>query len=690
MTEYKYTARDAADALAAIPTPGKGGREEWLKIGMAYKAAGGDFETWDAWSRQGGCYDGAAARSTWDSISPVGGITAGTLFWKAKEHGWRSGGDFDRLLDAAQRGKPRRDAGGKATATGNAGGKATATGNADDPDKSEGLAGQRAPAGGVTVINKFIAECEWNENEAGAATAYLKGRGLTEETIKRFRCGYAPCFEMADTKEPRVIIPYPGEAYYVARRLSEAGDRKKKCLYPLKTVAGGKRLFNFPALTGGAEEVIICEGQIDAMTLEQAGAVAVGCNEVAQMLAALERAGDRLTARRFVFCLDMDETGVAKGEKMRAALVQRALPCYPVEMPEGVKDVNDLLTQRGAAALQEWLRGIPGAIQAAKEKEIKDLTEKTAAGRFEGFLKRIGESRTGLATGFDALDRELGGGLFPGLYAIGAISSLGKTTFALQVADHIAASGVPVLIFSLEMGADELMAKSISRLTATGAIGQDPAPAEYLTTRQILLGTRRFSNPSEREAAFQAACRRYQAFSGNVMIVEGVAGMDVKAIRAAVDRFVVATNRLPVVFVDYLQIIAPADIKATEKQNTDVAVLELKRMARDLHIPVVVISSFNRDNYSTKVSLAAFKESGGIEYTTDGVIGLQAKGAGEKGFDVDAAKSKTPREVEAIVLKNRNGRTGGKVVFAFDARFNVFREKGGVDASDLGRRKKVI
>lgn len=675
---YKYTARDAADALAAIPTPGEGRRDEWLKIGMAYKAAGGDFETWDAWSRQGGGYDGAAARSTWDSIAPVGGITAGTLFGKAREHGWRRGGDYDRLLDAARRGKPRRDAGGKAKATD----------KADDPDKSEGLAAQKAPAGGAAVINRFIAECEWHEGEGGQATAYLKGRGLTEETIKRFRCGYAPCFELAGTKEPRVIIPYPGDAYYMARRLSDAGDRDgKKSLYPKKEVAGGKRLFNFPALTGGAEEVIICEGQIDAMTLAQAGAAAVGCNEAAQMLTALDRAGDALTARRFVYCLDMDAAGVEKGEKMRAALAKRALPCYPVEMPEGVKDANDLLTQRGAAALQEWLRGIPDTIRAAKAEEAKDIAAMTAEGRFAGFLDRIGQSKTGLPTGFDALDRELGGGLFPGLYAIGAISSLGKTTFALQMADHLAASGNPVMIFSLEMGADELMAKSISRLTVTGAIGQDPAPVEYLTTRQVLLGARRFSNPSEREAAFQAACKRYQAFAARVAIVEGVAGMDAKAIRAAVDRFITATGTLPVVFVDYLQIIAPADIKATEKQNTDAAVLELKRMARDFRTPVVAISSFNRDNYNTKASLAAFKESGGIEYTTDGLIGLELKGTGDKGFDTDKAKAARPREVVARVLKNRNGASGGAVEFAFDARFNVFRERG---TPKPGQERRVV
>ena len=73
------------------------------------------------------------------------------------------------------------------------------------------------------------------------------------------------------------------------------------------------------------------------------------------------------------------------------------------------------------------------------------------------------------------------------------------------------------------------------------------------------------------------------------------------------------TGRKPVIFVDYLQIIAPADIKASDKQNTDTAVFELKELSRNLGIPAIAISSFNRDNYKEPVSMVSFKESGAIE-----------------------------------------------------------------------------
>ena len=102
--------------------------------------------------------------------------------------------------------------------------------------------------------------------------------------------------------------------------------------------------------------------------------------------------------------------------------------------------------------------------------------------------------------------------------------------------------------------------------------------------------------------------------------------------------------------------------------------MELKRISRDFKTPVIGISSFNRDNYNNAVSMQAFKESGAIEYSSDVLIGLQLKGAGDKDFDPTEAKKKNPREVELVILKNRNGQTGAKVPFEFYPMFNYFVE----------------
>ena len=103
--------------------------------------------------------------------------------------------------------------------------------------------------------------------------------------------------------------------------------------------------------------------------------------------------------------------------------------------------------------------------------------------------------------------------------------------------------------------------------------------------------------------------------------------------------------------------------------------LELKRISRDYKIPVLGISSFNRENYKVEVSMQAFKESGSIEYSSDVLIGLQLFGAGTSGFNADEERKKNPRQVELKILKNRNGKVGGEILFEYYPQFNYFIEK---------------
>ena len=72
--------------------------------------------------------------------------------------------------------------------------------------------------------------------------------------------------------------------------------------------------------------------------------------------------------------------------------------------------------------------------------------------------------------------------------------------------------------------------------------------------------------------------------------------------------------------------------------------------------------------------MQAFKESGAIEYSSDVLIGLQLKGAGEPDFNVDEAKSADVRDIELVILKNRSGKTGVKLDYKFYAKFNFFHQ----------------
>ena len=307
-----------------------------------------------------------------------------------------------------------------------------------------------------------------------------------------------------------------------------------------------------------------------------------------------------------------------------------------------------------------------------KAKENMGYCEEMA----DKFVKRLfGEAKSfppAMPTGFEKLDGLLDGGLYAGLYCVGAISSLGKTTFVLQIADQLAQLGHDALIFSLEMSRYELIAKSISRTTLL--LADDPREAKRIKDISVW---NRFNNlPQNEQGIIKQAAYEYEGYAKNIRIVEGMGDVTASVIRRAVERHIQARNKIPVVIIDYLQLIAPEEGKerATEKQVIDKAVLELKRISRDHKTPVIAISSLNRQSYKDEANMAAFKESGAIEYSSDVLIGLQLKGVGENGFNVDEAKAKNPREVELVVLKNRNGETGGRLDYFYHTAFHYFKE----------------
>jgi replicative DNA helicase len=273
--------------------------------------------------------------------------------------------------------------------------------------------------------------------------------------------------------------------------------------------------------------------------------------------------------------------------------------------------------------------------------------------------------RGAVSTGLPALDKLLDGGLRAELYVIGAISSLGKTSLILQIADYISSSGTDVLFFSLEQSRHELTAKSLSRLSARldGASGG-------FTARQMYGGE--FPKSGKRKALFDRVIAAYREESARLFVMEGFTGAGLSEIREAVAAHKATRGAAPIVVVDYLQILSPAEPRATDKQNMDRAVVELKRMSRDFETAVIAVSSFNRENYRNTVSMESFKESGAVEYSSDVLLGMQLAGTGEKDFDVNKAKLAEPRQIELVMLKNRNGAPFGKVRLQYRAKYNIF------------------
>ncbi len=213
----------------------------------------------------------------------------------------------------------------------------------------------------------------------------------------------------------------------------------------------------------------------------------------------------------------------------------------------------------------------------------------------------------GISTGFENLDKLLDGGLYPGLYVIGANSSLGKTTLVLQIADSIAKSGQGVLIFSLEMSRFELIAKTLSRMSFVRSLEEYKSTVYAKTTRSVLLGS--YNNEFD-SGIIAEAMNEYSDWGRNIYITEGIGNVGVSHVKEKVEEFRKFRNETPVVIIDYLQILAPYSIKMTDKQNVDKNITELKRLSRDFNISVLGVSSFNRESYSAPVSMASFKESG--------------------------------------------------------------------------------
>ena len=292
-----------------------------------------------------------------------------------------------------------------------------------------------------------------------------------------------------------------------------------------------------------------------------------------------------------------------------------------------------------------------------------------------------------IKTGFDNLDNALDGGLREGLYVLGAVPSLGKTTFALQMADQIAQQGYDVLIYSLEMTRIRLTARSISRLTYE----LDPENAKALNS---VIGDK--SNYSEQDRKLlQKATDTYNVFGRNLYISdimmhinlfrsEGRRGTRAKVsdIVNDVNNHIWTTGRRPIVFIDYLQYIAPEFEGMNEKQKIDNSVEELKVLGLVQKIPVIAISSFNRAAYNGTADMTSFKESGDIEYSADVLFGFQLQGMNElpnlkndeeRKQRIKELRDVDVRKVELLLLKNREGGRDATLLYDYTPKYNHFR-----------------
>lgn len=516
--------------------------------------------------------------------------------------------------------------------------------------------------------NAYYTECRKHISE----TDYLVRRGLSDEVVNRFCLGYDPNYRKnTGGKAWKAIIIPTGDNSYIVRNTDRQADKQNRY-----RKVGESRIFNEKALRHAKKPVFICEGELDALSIIEVGGEAVGLGSTANVHMLARRLASIRPTQTLVLALDNDDSGQKATKVLEQELKKLKLPFYRCNPYGDKKDANDaLLADRDAfmAAIYEAERKEAEELEVERQEYLKT----SVANHLKAFIEGIqsGVNTPFIPTGFPKLDGILDGGLYEGLYIVGAISSLGKTTLITQIVDQIAQGGNDVLIFSLEMARTEIMAKSISRHTLLLVLAHNGRVSDAKTTRGITTYSRYANYSSTEIQLIQEAVKAYSGYAEHIYINEGIGDIGVEQVREQVTKHIQYSGRKPVVVIDYLQILAPVDVRATDKQNTDKVVLELKRISRDFKIPVIGISSFNRQSYKEEVDMAAFKESGAIEYSSDVLIGLQLKGAGSGGFNATEAKAKNPREVDLVVLKNRNGETGRTVSYSYYPMFNYFKEE---------------
>ena len=428
-----------------------------------------------------------------------------------------------------------------------------------------------------------------------------------------------------------------------------------------------------------ARPVFITEGAIDALSIIEAGGEAVALNSASNTRKLLEQISKQRTRSTLILCLDTDDAGKKAAASLADGLRELNIAYVMADICGQHKDPNEALTVSREAFIEAVAAAERGTI---KPDNTADYIRHSMAAEIEGL-----RAQSDRKTGFINLDAEAGS-IYAGLYAVGGISSVGKTTFISQIADQMAAQGQHVLFFSMEQSRLEMVSKSIARQTAK----DDPDKA--VSSLQIRTG-------AKGENIARATAAYLQSVGDRMSIIEGNFNCTVSFIGNYTRQYIAQNGGVkPVIVIDYLQVLQAEKDPETGRKPTDTKqivdynVTQLKRLSRSLELPIFVISSVNRSNYLTPIDFEAFKESGGIEYTADVVWGLQLDAMHDPVFDSDkkikekrekiaAAKEAIPRDIELVCLKNRYGKSRYAAQFTYYPQYDFFapKEPGGFTRS---------
>lgn len=289
---------------------------------------------------------------------------------------------------------------------------------------------------------------------------------------------------------------------------------------------------------------------------------------------------------------------------------------------------------------------VSGRKNAGAFHNIKDVLVRTYD-NIEMLHNRVGDV-TGIATGFAELDKMTAGFQRNDLIIVGARPSVGKTAFALNIAQNVATkTGENVAIFSLEMGAEQLVMRM---LCAEGNID-----AQRLRTGALT------------DEDWGKLTMAMGSLSNAGIFIDDTPGVRVQDIRSKCRRLK-QEHGIGMILIDYLQLILGSG-RSGENRQQEVSEISrsLKQLARELEVPVIALSQLSRgveQRQDKRPMMSDIRESGSIEQDADIVAFLYRDDYYDK-------ESENKNIIEIIIAKQRNGPTG-TVSLAFVKEYNKF------------------
>jgi replicative DNA helicase len=474
-----------------------------------------------------------------------------------------------------------------------------------------------------------------------------KQKGISEQILNDFNVGYDsewihPTTKagVANLKKKAVIIPID-KSNYVAHRVDDDMEI---------TVGDNAWLLNQEALSKNGP-VFIVEGMLKSLRFISAKANAVGIIGVAGITKLQKIISESVISQPIFLCL--------KDENLKIFLENKKIPHKDISRKINPPFKNGNFQDSITHLIENDIPKIIEEFNTKRNEASKQKRQIRATyihgksiDRFNKIFKDIADCKicSSLSTGFSKLDNILGKGLRSGtIHVLGAEPGIGKTTFALQIATHIALQEKHcVLFYSLEMTEKDIHLKNLSRLSKGNKLINPisniaPKTPDEITKFIQNINRLEYEKNNKEYEFYRTMIELYKKQVLDKMIILTESD-EIKGLENEIENHIEICCKNPIVFVDFLQYMK-FSVKLDRRTAIDNLMVKFRNFAKRNNVSFFLISSLNRAGRdaanSHHIGLSAFKESGNIEYNSDVVFTLEA--------------SKNRNYIELRIIKNRFG-----------------------------------